>query len=199
MLHITRNIFVLTVVFISLGCNDSTTITTSRNGSNTPHVRLVKDDPREFHFQWDAPLKEERIILISVREMKGEQVPLADSDLVEIRSVPSSETEEALVHFQTGSFISKPIRFYAPPSWPSLAFIAILPSSERDKFSLPTHAFLDLRWAWQTPDKGMERTQRILKEHPFKPYRLGKPSQIIFEPPEPRIKRLSTGEFVTDP
>ena len=36
-----------------------------------PEVRLVKDSPTTFHFQWKEPLKEERIILVRIRKVNA--------------------------------------------------------------------------------------------------------------------------------
>lgn len=146
-----------------LGCD---TDDVSVGDSYVPRVRLVKDGPNEFHFQWDEQLKEERIILCN-----------ADITIAITTDSPAIEGYKAsgfpfprLIYFPEGAFISEPVKDY-------FTFIEILPASERYKYSLPSYAY-------GQPGNNVFERRRILREHPFKPYHVGKPSRLTLEVPE---------------
>ena len=97
--------------------------------SYVPRVRLVKDGARDFHFQWDEPLKEERIILCRIEVFI--LVVTAD-DVIEGHKA-SGFPEQRLVYFPEGSFRSKLFT-------DTLVFIEILLAHERGTFPLPAYA-----------------------------------------------------------
>ena len=50
-----KHFFLFSLLLLLWSCGDSYV---------KPRIRLVKDSPTTFHFQWDEPLEEERIILV---------------------------------------------------------------------------------------------------------------------------------------
>ena len=136
-----------------------------------PRVRLVKDTEYLYHLQWDAPLKEERIILYFAR--------WADS----------GTEHHDLVYFPAGVIVSKPVNVSGALG---KSTVEILSAHERYAFPLPAYAG-DASVGIHYYDRGVdvaewEKASRlILREHPFKPYRVGVPSRITFPlEPEPR-------------
>ena len=163
MLRVIRKIDLIVIVAI-LGCGGDDSVVSA---DNVPEVRLVDDGSNDFHFQWDEPLKEERIIPIRCH-FEG----VAQGRNGELHPYAHSWTK--LIYFPSDSFVSKPLRES------SLVSIKILSSQERAKFSLPTRVYMNDEW-YDYHDSWL----RILKEHPFKPYRVGKPSNLTFEMREP--------------
>lgn len=154
------------LMFGVLGCD-----TDSVGDSYVPRIRLVKDGPNEFHFQWDEPLKEERIILVRYRPI----VAITTTSPTIERYEPSPLFEHILLYFPLDSFISKSVQG-------GIASIEILSAIERNAFPLPSTALLNPRRL--TVPHLLGEPKRILKEHPFKPYRVAKPSSLMFEIPE---------------
>ena len=156
--------------------------------SYVPRVRLVKDGAHDFHFQWDEPLKEERIILC--RSESFFQVVTADNVIEGYK--PTGFPEQRLVYFPEGAFTSKLFT-------DTLVFIEILSAHERGTFPLPAYArdaTADFPENLRVPlghnlsfishpsiPGRSDAYRRILREHPFKPYRVDKPSRITFEKP----------------
>ena len=161
-----NHLFLIAVPILMFGVVGCDTDDVGVGDSYVPRVRLVKDGPNEFHFQWDEPLKEERIILCLVEEF----LAITTTSPVIIGYKPTGFPFQRLVYFPEGSFISESIK-HQP------VFIEILPASERYKYPLPSYAF-------EQPGNNREARRRILKEHPFKPYRVGKPPRLTFEKPE---------------
>jgi len=172
--------------------------------TDTPRVRLVKDTPATFHVQWDAPLKEERIILVRMRRWIGSfdnptpTVPQEafpdDLEALSIRRLSSGlgfdqdykflTDELHLLWFRTGQFRSveiliatRPITAAAEILFETFPFVEILADHKRSDIKLPSIAHN------AGPDAASDGTQaqRLLAEHPFKPYELGKPSKLTFE------------------
>ena len=149
-----------------------------------PKVRLVKDSPTTFHFQWKEPLKEERIILIRMRRVNARGSGgggLTDPYLM--------DEETHLLRFETTlyqptQFRSRRFSIMGPGASnatripPGLApFVEILPEHERYDIQLPAIS----RSATGGGDSISEGSSyQLLVEHPFKPYELGKPSKLIF-------------------
>lgn len=73
---------------------------------NTPSVRLVLDNSQTFHFQWDEPLKEERIILVRRYGEVGEYVFKGRTS--EWKS-PGVYYSDRLVYFPVESVVSAPV------------------------------------------------------------------------------------------
>ncbi len=163
------------LMFGVLGCDtDDVGDDVGVGDSYVPRVQLVKDGPNEFHFQWDEPLKEERIILCLVEEF----LAITTTSPVIIGYKPTGFPFQRLVYFPEGSFISESIK-HQP------VFIEILPASERYKFPLPAKVFEQPGWGHKISyNIDYDEQRRILEEHPFKPYRVGKPSRITFEMPK---------------
>ena len=174
-------IIITTLVFTVVGCGDDNggvATTTGDSESYEPEVRLVKDGPHEFHFQWDEPLKEERIILC--RDETFNSHVLSDNPVYHFKideqgnsvrvQIPISTTRLRLFYFPAGTFRSRLVRDY-------FIFVELLPARERAAFPLPNYAH-------NATAKYFERDTHLLKEHPFKSYRVGKPSLLTFDPPE---------------
>ena len=87
--------------------------------SYAPRVRLVKDTEYLYHFQWDAPLKEERIILYFARWAE------------------SGYERHHLVYFPAGVIVSKPVNVNRASG---KSTVEILSAHERDAFPLPAYA-----------------------------------------------------------
>ena len=152
--------------------------------SPTPKVRLVKDSPTTFHFQWKEPLKEERIILIRMRRVNARGSGgggLTDPYLM--------DEETHLLRFETTlyqptQFRSRRFSIMGPGASnatripPGLTpYAEILPDRTRHDIALPAHS----RSATGGGDSISEGfSHQLLVEHPFKPYELGKPSKLIF-------------------
>ena len=60
---------ILVFCFFSCGSPRDADDRVSNADSSAPRVRLVKDTESMFHFQWNEPLKEERIILVRIRHL----------------------------------------------------------------------------------------------------------------------------------
>ena len=82
-------------------------------------MRLVKDNDTTFHFQWDAPLKEERIILYFARWAEF------------------GYERHYLVYFPAGVIVSKPVNVSGASG---KSTVEILSAHERDAFPLPAYA-----------------------------------------------------------
>lgn len=185
-------LIITTLVFAIVGCGDDNGGVAKSSGvseSYEPEVRLVKDGPHDFHFQWDEPLNEERIILC----LSEEFVQLVDADNDIGGHTRTGFPEQRLVYFPQGSFRSKLFT-------DTLVFIEILSAHQRSAFPLPSYA----RDATADFPENIRRLagenlsylhyhgiagesdayQQILREHPFKPYRVGKPSRLTFTIPE---------------
>ena len=146
---------------------------------NTPRVRLVKDNDRTFHFQWDKPLKEERIILVhETGELGGKIV----SGGVEWKSYNFN----ILVYFPAGSFVSGAVY---TERWGELRYvmswrdgprrihsIEILPAHLRNTVDFPTPLY-----AINDGDFVLHGDQVILRDHPsFQECRVDEPSRLAF-------------------
>ena len=166
------------VLCVFVACGNSRT-DVSVGESYAPRVRLVKDAENLYHFQWDAPLKEERIILYFVRWAESGSSAL-DEFGFRIRSL--GHESHYLVYFPAGVIVSKPAYLSRRATG-----VEILSAHERDAFPLPAYAsdasvgihYRDLGRVDAVREKAM---RFILREHPFKPYRLGVPSRIAFAP-----------------
>ena len=163
-------------VVVCLGCYTENVDNYNGDSSYVPSVRLVRDGDFEYHFQWDEPLKEDRIVLIRVHQF-GSWIHEVTSDNILTGRVlyhefinPAISTR--LILFRQGDFISEPEML---EGWHCL--IEILPAHERNTLPLPATAAKFI----YGPNNNDEDYQRILKEHPFKPYRLGKSSRITFD------------------
>ncbi len=146
------------VLFVFLGCE------------RTPRVRLVKDDEMTFHFQWNKPLKEERIILIHYSGAQfssdGREIPFED--------------REKLVYFPAETFVSAPVSIatwaYRNTSSSYIDSVEILPAHSRET-SLPAHVYKIAGNRFHQRKGG-----RLLRQHPFfREYRVDQPSRITFE------------------
>ena len=136
-----------------------------------PEVRLVEDyrkytsrgDPLfGYHLQWDAPLPDERIVLVEIEYNIG---------------APIGPYGRLLIKFDAGQFRSEMLTIsmaWEPPlHWYT---IKILEAKERDTLTQFPHE------VWKSGAEYFTRDQSvILKEHPFKPYRVGTPSMLRFE------------------
>ena len=170
------------LVFTVFGCGDDNGGVAGVSESYTPQVRLVKDGPSEFHFQWGKPLKEERIILCRFESFF---LVVTAANVIEGYK-PTGFPQQKLVYFPEGSFISKPLT-------DELVFIEILSAHKRDTFPLPANVFdatadlpicashSDCSYPFVNPH--WDAYRRILREHPFKPYRVGNSSQLSFDIP----------------
>ncbi len=181
------HVFVLSLLLcVFLGCD------------NPPRVRLVKDDDSTFHFQWEDPLKEARIILIrysgvTVSQYKGHY-----------RKTPFDR--DLLIYFPAGAFISAPARTDAIAKtsyeyiWGEVGDVAnteyigsvdIFPAHFRASV-LPAYVH---RINAGGSFREREEHERILREYPlFKAYRLGEPTNLTFElPPALRDEPDSQG------
>ena len=254
------------IAFYSLlGC-DSEGCHQHRLDNTGPTIRVVRDSDTGFHFQWDAPLEEERVVLAQITSkpkirnqphaiirkdgliltfqenrmvihdgasntiipinplivipvVPNNFTPRQDSFLTKPRVIHEEdgsknvvidgrllpvvldeEQEEfceniierlrnsesgllkiadclpshrVLIKFDAGAFRSELIKAH------SFGFddwygVEILKASERARLTLP-HRFAHAnRFEF-------ESTDAILKEHPFKPYRVGSPSKLRFE------------------
>lgn len=160
---------------IFFGCGNSSGVGDDSDDSYVPRIRLVKDGTNEFHFQWDGPLKEERIVLC-----RYDVFILVTTDSPEpVRREVSGFPTQSLIYFPKGALISEPVRDN------NLIFVEILSAQERDSFALPAHASdatipSSSQWFWFGGE-----ARRILREHPFKPYQIGEPSRLTFAS-EPR-------------
>ena len=151
----------LLCVFVACGNSRDDVADVSVGEPYAPRVRLVKDTERLFHYQWDKPLKEERIILVTAED--------------------KSESFSFLVYFPKEAFISVPHRIELR------ATVEILSAHERDTFPLPAYAhsgMVAVGTSSGDPQNEVWRNARryILREHPFKPYRVGVPSRIALDP-----------------
>ena len=88
-------IAILCLLMVSFGCD------------NAPRVRLVRDNDLTFHFQWDKPLKEERIILVRLSGEVGaynfNKIPWGRWEAI------WPLNDEYLVYFPAESIISAPV------------------------------------------------------------------------------------------
>ena len=161
-------LFASSLIFVvaNLGCGggDSVVSPDSVPERYIPEVRLVDDGSNEFHFQWDEPLKEERIILV---RRYGGKITFGeggeDSDTVHVME---RWFKDKLLYFPKDSFISD------LDDYSGLA-IGILSAKQRDAVELPARA-----WSGEHRWKNRSHERLILREHPFKPYRVGKSSRL---------------------
>lgn len=146
-----------------------------------PEIRLVQDtaayDTRRhelrtsFHFQWDAPLQEERLVLV---------------EILESGQWSSEEPQRYLLAFPAGSFRSDQIEVHLGLSYGTDAYaIKILEAAERAELPLPRYVdYLAYTKGTDTvspPGQKLRESVLLLKEHPFKPYKVGSPSVLRFE------------------
>ena len=150
-------------------------------------MRLVKDNDQTFHFQWDKPLKEERIILIRrTGEVVNYRYEFNTSGLHEHKTTYLHETDiEILVYFPTESFVSAPVSsqdnaepFYGDTAVRYIYSVEIAPADLRNTaVDFPAHLYT-------INDGGKfvrHGDQVILRDHPlFREYRIGKPSRLDF-------------------
>ena len=176
-----RTTFLITLPLLVLGCGSKRHCCdcVADKDSPTPEVRLVKDSPTTFHFQWKEPLKEERIILVRIRKVNARGAGggrLTDPYLM----------DEETHFYRFDAALHQPSQFRSPlfsimaglagdhrSIPPGLTpYVEILPEHKRYDIKLPTYPY----------DGGDE----ILVEHPFKPYELGKPSKLVFTSEKPQ-------------
>ena len=159
--------------------------------SDAPRVRLVKDNDYTFHFQWDKPLKEERIILVRCNE----EIEILTGAQNGLESEKELRESDYLVHFSAGSFISAPIEAEADrfSIALSLAFgqqgsktissintVEIRPAHLRNTIRVPARLYaIDPK----NPEGRfvVHGDRVILREHPsFREYRVDEPSRLTF-------------------
>lgn len=121
----------------------------------SPTVRLVKDTDRSFHFQWDDTLLEERIVL-------------ARYTYTNISSAGAGFEPRPLElhHFNPGQFRSELLVVYDREFKDTQRVaVEILPATDRLTLKLPYQ---------------VHGGNTVLVEHPFKPYKVGTTSKLIF-------------------
>lgn len=125
-------------------------------------MRLVKDNKHTFHFQWDKPLKEERIILVRYSGRDG------------------GDSMEYVAYFPAGAFVSSPVTqsaFRAGDSWVYIRSVELLAAEMRTEVAVPARL--------HTIENGLFQVygdQVILREHPFfREYHVGEPSRLTLE------------------
>lgn len=125
------------LLFAILGCDDGTSGVETATGISLayePTIRLVKDGASEYHFQWDEPLKEGRIIIAQYQSYNWIRQPSDDSIYGVIVGVEkSSYIDKTLWYFPKDSFRSQLFT-------DMIAFVEILSPHERNNFPLPNHA-----------------------------------------------------------
>lgn len=127
----------------------------------TPRVRLVRDTPDSYHFQWAEPLTEARIILVRV-QWQSDQYP--DHD------------ETRLIFFEPGQFKSAR---YSLAYYQKSATVEILPARDRNSFSLPAMAAMSHSRSDYILPPHTSSDKEILAEHPFEPYEFDAPSKLV--------------------
>lgn len=141
-------------------------------------VYLVKDSVRSYHLQWTEPLKEERTVLVHVIGVdRWENQDIIRMDLYEIN---------ALVIFPVGSFRSNQFWGSDLVDVVSLVSVEILPAEERFNIELPTKAYRADSGGRGESGSSVD----ILVGHPFKPYDVGDPSELIYEDIEAVKKQI---------
>ena len=150
---------------------------------NAPRVRLVRDNNQTYHFQWDKPLKEERIVLMRSDGEVGEYV--FEGEMSKWKS-PGVYFSYHLVYFPEGSFVSAPV--FAGDrnlgehggSIGRTHSVELLAAHLRDnEFMVGFPARL-----YVINDRGVVRhgDRVILREHPsFREYSIDEPSSLTFE------------------
>ena len=154
---------------------------------NAPRVRLVRDNDETYHFQWDEPLKEERINLV---RFGGVEVIHNDYSSFFPQGRPFTQRKhhreypmeyDFLVYFPARSFVSAPLykqeitEDYGLSSEHTRS-VEIMPAHLRNTGYFPA------RLRAIIVDRGFEvHDQVILRDHPFfREYRVDKPSHLDF-------------------
>lgn len=145
-------------------------------------VYLVKDGESSYHLQWTEPLKEERIVLVHLIQVRRWGFEDRNMQLVEPYD---------LVSFPAGSFRSNKFSGGSLGVWGgSLISVEIRPAEERFDIELPTKA------SRADSDANYESGSSvdILVGHPFQPYDVGDPSKLVFEDLETVKQRIREQE-----
>lgn len=159
------------------------------SNDNVSGVRLVKDNDHTFHFQWDKPLKEERIILVRNTRVFSHY---DERQLHWVHHKPPSESE-IFVYFPAGSFVSAPVRSstYGSRWQDRILSVEILPARLRNTVDFPANLYRIRHgefWAYlhddmivlDPPFHVYNYYQVILRDHPFQEYRIDEPSRLEF-------------------
>lgn len=141
-----------------------------------PRVRIVRGDDRTFHFQWDKPLKEKRIILVRLSGVNFDHRYKAEHP----------HEEELLVFFPPGTVVSNAIDRPRALEFTSMAFLGridsveILPAHLRNTIRVPARLYKVAEYNHSFEVHG---DKVILRDYPFfrQKYRICKPSRITFE------------------
>lgn len=180
-----RIIFILAISCWFLACGHSHTLVVqcercTAGDQPIPEIRLVQDtvdyDTRRyelrasFHFQWDAPLQEGRFVLV---------------EILETRHWSSDEPQRYLLAFPDGSFRSDQMVIWLHHGTDGPYSIKILEASARAELTLPRYvdylAYTKNSDSVSPPGQELRESVLLLKEHPFKPYKVGSPSVLRFE------------------
>ena len=155
------------LMFVGFGCGGVRDVCDCGVPDNySPTVRLVKDTERSFHIQWHDTLLEERIVLVRfvytninwVRE--GWRTPT-----LVLHYFRPEEFRSGHMYVYDRDFMDK-----------QQVTVEILPATDRYKLKLPYPLGYELSSAG---DHRFGNVQ-VLVEHPFKPYKVGTPSKLIF-------------------
>ena len=178
---------ILAISFWLIACGHSHTLIVqceccTAGDQPIPEIRLVQDtaayDTRRhelqtsFHFQWDAPLQEERLVLV---------------EILESGQWSSEEPQRYLLAFPAGSFRSDQmyVDLYPRTDATDAYVIKILEASARLELPLPRYVdYLAYTKGTDTvspPGHEQRESVLLLKEHPFKPYKVGSPSVLRFK------------------
>lgn len=179
-----KALFLISLSLLALACGSERYCCdcVTESGLPTPEVRLVKDSPTTFHFQWKEPLTEERIILVRIRKVGAH-----GSGPGGLTNPHLMDEDTHLLRFETTLY--QPTQFRSRrfsilavdyPSIPSglAPFVEILPERERYDIQLPAISRSATGGSGDSMSGGF--SYELFAEHPFKPYELGEPSKLVF-------------------